>query len=197
MHAQSLKNCPRCSMSNEIIAQFCFACGAPVRKKSNRWAIVLLCSTFVAFFAFVSFAIYAARKNASSNPSRSSQTTYNSTATRSPSAPNGNAATDRLIVVTAKWEKGGFDTVALWRVTFKNVSDQSIGDIQYRTAYYSETGNLVDKGGVDSILDKKVVQKVVPPNSTRTIEINDGFLHSEAHRATFDLVGCRFIADSR
>ena len=41
----------------------------------------------------------------------------------------------------------------MWRVTFRNDSDQPIGDIEYRTLYYSETGNLVDKGGVDSPLD--------------------------------------------
>jgi len=85
----------------------------------------------------------------------------------------------------------------MWHVTFKNNSDRPIGDIQYRTIYYSETGNVVDKGGIDSPLDKKIIQRVIPAKSTRTVEVNDGFVHSEGVRARFELVDCRFVADSR
>lgn len=103
----------------------------------------------------------------------------------------------QLVVIKSRWERGGFGAIAMWYVTFRNNSNRPIGDIQYRTAYYSETGNLVDKGGIDSLLDKKIIQKVIPAKSTRTIEVNDGFVHSEAHRAQFQIVDCKFATDSR
>lgn len=102
-----------------------------------------------------------------------------------------------LTVVKSSWQEGGFGAISIWKVTFKNNSDKAIGNIKYRTVYYSETGTVVDKGGVDSILDKKLVQKVIPPKSTRTLEINDGFTHSQAHRAAFEIVGCEFVSDKR
>lgn len=101
------------------------------------------------------------------------------------------------MVTKSVWQEGGLGVVSIWKVTFRNDSNKPIGNIQYRTAYYSETGTLVDKGGVDSPLDKKIIQKVIPAKSTRTIEVNDGFLHKEAHRATFTLIGSEFVADYR
>ena len=45
-----------------------------------------------------------------------------------------------LQVVNSTWGKGGFDSVAIWRVTFLNRSDKPIGNIRYRTSYTAETG---------------------------------------------------------
>jgi len=45
-----------------------------------------------------------------------------------------------LKVLSSNWEKGGFGTVALWKVTFYNRSDKPVGNIKYRTAYFAETG---------------------------------------------------------
>jgi len=39
----------------------------------------------------------------------------------------------------------------------------------------------VDAGGVDALLSKGLIQKVIEPYQKRTIEVNDGFLNSEAH----------------
>lgn len=98
-----------------------------------------------------------------------------------------------LEVVKSTWERGGFNTVAVWHVTFYNRSKRPVGDITYRTTYYSETGNKVDAGGVDAVLGNNMIQKVISPGQKRTLEINDGFLHSQAVRATFELVDWRFV----
>jgi len=101
-----------------------------------------------------------------------------------------------LVVVKSTWHKGGFDNIALWTVTFRNKSDKPVGNITYRTEYSSETGQVVDHGGVDSVVGQPIL-KVIPPGSSRTVEINDGFLHHEAHRASFELVGWAFVLDQR
>jgi hypothetical protein len=85
----------------------------------------------------------------------------------------------------------------MWYVTFYNSGDKPIGNISYRTSYVSETGGQVDKGGVDSFLGGHVVSKVIPPNQKRTIEINDGFLNSQAYKANFEVVSCEFVTDAR
>ena len=91
-------------------------------------------------------------------------------------------------MVKKEWRKGGFDTVSFWLVAFRNCGSKPVGDIKYRTQYFSETGNLVGKGGVDDTLGDRTVQKVIQPGEERTIEINDGFTHREAEKATFELV---------
>jgi hypothetical protein len=100
--------------------------------------------------------------------------------------------TQKLQVVKADWSKGGFGSVAMWRVTFRNTGRLPLGNIKYRTIYFSETNKVVDKGGVDSVGDK-TVQKVIKPGEKRTIEINDGFLHKEADTARFEIVSCEVI----
>lgn len=199
---QQMKSCAKCGERNFFDAQFCLACGTPlaaqtfappVKKKSSGLVIIMVIFG-VMLGGCVIFGMFAAMIGA--NKTQTSPSALNS---RSASpAPDASPTPDnQLVVVKASWEKGGFGSIAIWRVTFKNNTDRPIGDIKYRTAYYSETGNQVDRGGVDALLDKNTVQKVIPPKSTRTIEINDGFTHSEAHRAGFELVSWRFVSDSR
>lgn len=113
---------------------------------------------------------------------------------QSDSAPNGRSSTSvgKLELVKSVWVRDGFGSVAVWRVTFKNPTNQKIGNIKYRTIYYSETNNVVDKGGVEALADR-TIQKVIEPKKTRTIEINDGFLHEQAAKATFELVSYEVI----
>jgi len=196
--AARITYCARCGAQNNAGAAFCQSCGAqflattaeparavkkPVPTVVNVIFAVLVLLTLGQIFTWIQGDKVTSPQNAA--PSIA------------PAASPKSEAWLHLIVKESRWEKGGFGTIAMWRVTFKNNSDRPIGNIQYRTAYYSETGNLVDKGGVDSPLDKKIIQKVIPPKSTRTIEVNDGFTHSEAHRATFELVDCEFVTDSR
>jgi hypothetical protein len=101
-----------------------------------------------------------------------------------------------LIVVKSTWHKGGFDNIALWNVTFKNRSDKPVGNIKYRTEYSSETGQVVDRGGQNSVVGQPIL-KVIPPGSSRTLEVNDGFLHPEAHKASFEVVSWEFVQDQR
>jgi hypothetical protein len=100
---------------------------------------------------------------------------------------------DGLQHVSSKWQKGGFGTVAIWKVTIKNVSDKPLGDIKFSTEYYSETKNIVSKGGTKGLLGKDTIEKIVPPKSTRTFEVNDGFVGDEAESADFQLESWRII----
>lgn len=139
-----------------------------------------------------------------SSPKRTSDESPKSTSTPadlSTSNTNGNANApksfdylkDGLVVVSAKWHKGGFGSIAIWKVTIKNVSDKPLGDIKFSTEYLSETENVVGKGGTRGILGKDTIEKVVPPKSTRTFEVNDGFVSDEAHTASFELESWRII----
>lgn len=96
-----------------------------------------------------------------------------------------------LVVLSAHWRKGGFNTVAVWTVTFQNKSDKPVGDITYKTHYVSETGN--DVGGTGGILGDGKIQKIIPPKQKRTITINDGFVHSQADSGEFEMTGWRFV----
>jgi hypothetical protein len=107
-------------------------------------------------------------------------------------------AKNPLQVVSSNWERGGFSNIAIWHVTFRNRSNRPVGNIKYKTEYFSETGTSVDRGGVSGLLaESKTVQKVIPPKGQRTIEINDGFVHSEAHRASFALASWEYVVDAR
>lgn len=108
---------------------------------------------------------------------------------QTPAAPD----VKELEVVKAVWREGGFGTVALWTVTIKNNTSKKIGDIKFRTSYSSETGNIVSRGGTDALLGKDTIQKVIPPKSSRTVEVNDGFVSDEAHKANFELVSWRDV----
>jgi hypothetical protein len=139
--------------------------------------------------------------NRSSAPARNdsspSSATNGQTANYNPgantSANKNKTGKPDLEVVSAKWEKGGFDTIAIWKVTLRNNTDVKLGDIKFRTAYSSETGNVVSKGGTDGLLGKDTIEKIVPPKSTRTFEVNDGFVSDEAERAGFEIVDWRVI----
>jgi hypothetical protein len=100
---------------------------------------------------------------------------------------------DGLQLVSSKWEKGGFGAIAIWKVTIKNVSDKPLGDIKFSTEYFSETKNSVGKGGTKGILGKDIIQKVVPPKSTKTFEVNDGFVIDDAVSAEFLIESWRVI----
>ena len=96
-----------------------------------------------------------------------------------------------LQVVSSSWRKGAFGAAGIWTVTFMNKSDKPIGDVEYQTRYYSETGN--DLGGTGGIFTSGEVQKIIPPKQKRTVKINDGFINKEADSATFKVTGWRFI----
>jgi hypothetical protein len=107
-------------------------------------------------------------------------------------APEPEAA-DKLEVVKKRWHKGGFGAVSIWHVTFRNKGDKPIGNIRYRTFYRAETGEIVDQGGVEGLLDY-TVKKVIKPGQTRTIEINDGFINGqEISTAKFEVVSAEYI----
>jgi hypothetical protein len=73
-------------------------------------------------------------------------------------AAPANPACPDLEVIRKTWRKGGFDTVALMTVTFRNNSDRPIGNIPYNTHYYAATGKVLTKGGEQSFLGKDMIR---------------------------------------
>jgi hypothetical protein len=106
------------------------------------------------------------------------------------------AEADPLDVVHSSWRFGGFDSVAIWTVTFRNRSTRPVGNIKYVTDYRAETGDLVDQCGEKAFGDH-VIRKVIPAKSSRTLEINDCFVNHQAARAGFNVTGWEFVADRR
>lgn len=86
-------------------------------------------------------------------------------------------------VVRSSWSKGGFGVVAEWSVTLKNTSALvTYADIEYATQYSAPSGTALGKGA-GRILD------ILAPGKTRTFNINDGFINSQAGRASFRITG--------
>lgn len=125
--------------------------------------------------------------------SNSSPSNVVSNSTNSNSANTNPAAKPDLELVKSTWKKGGFGSVAIWVVTVRNNSNKNLGDIKFRTGYFSETGNKVGRGGVDGLIGKDTIEKIVPAKKTRTFEVNDGFVSDEAETAGFEIVSWREV----
>jgi len=96
-----------------------------------------------------------------------------------------------VTVIASSWSKDGFGTVAVWRVTLKNTNPyMKYSDIAYTTEYSAASGTDVDSGH-GKILD------VLGPGQTRTFEVNDGFVHSQAKRASFSILGATKTLEPR
>lgn len=104
-------------------------------------------------------------------------------------------ATFKLEITKHEWQKSF--GVAVWHITFRNNSDRPISNIAYRTTYWAENEEVVDRGGVDARLSPEVytIKRVIPPHSKRPLEINDGFVNHEAVRASFEIVSCEFVTN--
>ncbi len=46
---------------------------------------------------------------------------------------------------------------------------------------------------MDGLLGKDTIEKVVPPKSSRTFEVNDGFVSDEAETGNFEIVSWREV----
>jgi hypothetical protein len=57
-------------------------------------------------------------------------------------------------IVKSEWEKGGFDNVAIWHVTIKNLTNRAMGNFRYITSYGSETG--IQHGSRNGRLEKRL-----------------------------------------
>lgn len=92
-------------------------------------------------------------------------------------------ATTDIEVVRSSWEKGGFGSVGLWKVRLRNTSKvASFYDFTYETRYAAPSGTEVSRGE-GSLLDR------LEPGQTKTFEVNDGFINSQAARASFSITG--------
>jgi hypothetical protein len=92
---------------------------------------------------------------------------------------------ENLQVLNVTWRRDGFGAVAILTVTFKNCSDSPITNISYDTTYTAENGDVVTRGGTHEFFGVKNVKKVIQPGQTRTIEIDDGFIETEAVHMLF------------
>jgi hypothetical protein len=115
-------------------------------------------------------------------------------ATAQPTPDTSSAPMHMLKTVKKVWKKSGFGTVVVWRITFRNNGDMPISNIRYRTTYKAETGDVVDQGGTAALFHDDTIRKMIPPHQTRTIEVNDGFVHHETAKAHFEIVDCEYIA---
>jgi hypothetical protein len=97
---------------------------------------------------------------------------------------NANPVRD-LDVTSSSWHKGGFGVVPIWVVTIRNNSKVAVfSDIEYRTSYSAPSGTDVGSN-TGTILD------VIRPGQTRTFEVNDGFINSQATQASFVITDAR------
>jgi hypothetical protein len=63
--------CTRCGSPNDIIdVRFCHACGSPMHKTSNRWAIILILFAAVSFVGLVALFVIVNTINAKKRPNQ-------------------------------------------------------------------------------------------------------------------------------
>jgi hypothetical protein len=88
-----------------------------------------------------------------------------------------------IAIVRHSWQKGGFDSVALWNVTLKNDSRLvTYADIEYIAVYSAASGTVLHTRP-GKILD------TLKPGETRSFDINDGFINHQAKRASLTITG--------
>jgi len=64
-------HCPRCGSMNDIInGRFCYVCGSPLRKTSNRWAIILILFAGVSFVGMVALFVIVNAINEKKRPNQ-------------------------------------------------------------------------------------------------------------------------------
>ena len=188
--------CPQCNTENKTPARLCNGCGVgffvqPKKKSNAGWVGLLLIILVVVLCNIGSVPI---DKSIPPNVQQAAITNPNKPPNKASFAPTVPTPNPKgLVLVKSTWRKGGFDAIAIWKVTIKNESDKPLGDIKFRTAYFSESRNKVTSGGVDALLGKDTIQKVVPPKSSRTFEVNDGFVSDEAVTADFQIVSWQEI----
>jgi hypothetical protein len=96
---------------------------------------------------------------------------------------------EKLRVLDVTWHKSGFNTVSIIYLTVKNCSDSPITNISYDSTYTAENRDVVTQGGTHQFFGIKNIKKVVHPGETRTLEIDDGFIDSEAYKLNFKIAG--------
>ena len=125
--------------------------------------------------------------SSSSAPSHTSSTKSNATDQQA-----SETSQPELEIISLNWVRGGLGAVAVWQLTIKNNTRKKIGDLKYETRYYSESDKQLGPAGAPG-QTKHTLQIVIEPNETRTLEVKDGFTHSDVAKAQFDLKSWRFI----
>jgi len=89
-------------------------------------------------------------------------------------------------LVASTWSRGGFDTTAVWQVTFKNRSARRVGNIRYQANYFAETGAKL-------LSSERVIQRVLEAHQRRTIEVIDRLISQDVSAADFTILGSEFL----
>jgi len=101
-------------------------------------------------------------------------------------ALNPNAEWYGLQVNDFRWQRGEiFTDLCTGRVTFSNSGTEAIGNIHYRTYYVSETGIRHDNSIIDA-----VIEKLIQPGETRTIELEKFLVPNDANQAGIYFISC-------
>lgn len=91
-----------------------------------------------------------------------------------------------LSVLKTSWQKGGFGSVGLNNITFKNEGVLTAYDITVKMTFFGESGTELSSAD-------RVLTIVVPPGkSKRSGEINFGFINQLSERAKTDIIDAKF-----
>lgn len=91
-----------------------------------------------------------------------------------------------LTVKNWEWSKGGFETVGLIKVTFKNAGVMDAKDIQIKVTWTGESGTALGS-------ETKLVPIVVKAGTSKTTEeLNMGFLPDQTKSAMIDIIDATF-----
>ena len=97
-----------------------------------------------------------------------------------------------LQVLSANIKRDGFGSMSNWKVRFKNTSKDPVGNLQYRTSYFAETGVRVGVGGKSTPGGTPIYSRI-EAGTTRDLQINDGLLDSQAITGRFELTDCEIL----
>jgi len=101
-----------------------------------------------------------------------------------------------IVVVKAEARTRGGATLRQWYLELCNRSSRPIGNIRYRTRYYSQTHVLVGAGGIESPFGgpfEGIIMKIIQPGEQREMIIDDGFVYPQTAYATFEVVSWEWM----
>lgn len=94
--------------------------------------------------------------------------------------------TKALVLEKSAFINDRIGVVAKWEVTFYNPTQVTLGNIEYRTTYKSETGTVVKES-------TGVIRKKIAPGERQTFLVEDGLLPKDGDLGLFKVITCEVI----
>jgi hypothetical protein len=89
-----------------------------------------------------------------------------------------------------RWQRGDlFKDLCTAQVRFTNTGVEAVGNIHYRTYYVFESGIVHENSIIDA-----VIEKVIQPGETRTIELEKFLVPVDCDGAGMDIEGCEILS---